>query len=71
MAGYTRTLADAGAVTLIQRFGSALILSINFHMLLPDRGVIKRGARFRWVSEPPSEELARLTRTFEVTSDIV
>ncbi len=32
-AGYTKSTAHAGAVTLIQRFGSALNLNIHFHML--------------------------------------
>ena len=35
-AGYTRTRAQTGAVTLIQRFGSALNLNIHFHMLFLD-----------------------------------
>ena len=32
-AGFSRKTAQAGAVTLIQRFGSALNLNIHFHML--------------------------------------
>ena len=32
-AGYTKITAQAGAVTLIQRFGGALKLNIHFHML--------------------------------------
>jgi hypothetical protein len=35
-AGLTRTKAQTGAVTLIQRFGSALNLNIHFHMLFLD-----------------------------------
>lgn len=35
-AGYTHKLARTGAVTLIQRFGSALNLNIHFHMLFLD-----------------------------------
>ena len=35
-AGYTRATARTGAVTLIQRFGSALNLNIHFHMLFLD-----------------------------------
>jgi len=35
-AGYTRKIAHTGAVTLIQRFGSALNLNIHFHMLFLD-----------------------------------
>jgi hypothetical protein len=32
--GFTRKTAQTGAVTLIQRFGSALNLNVHFHMLL-------------------------------------
>jgi hypothetical protein len=32
-AGYNKKTAQTGAVTLIQRFGSALNLNIHFHML--------------------------------------
>ena len=32
-AGFTRKSAHTGAVTLIQRFGSALNLNLHFHML--------------------------------------
>jgi ribosomal protein S27E len=35
-AGLTRRQAQCGAVTLIQRFGSALNLNVHFHMLVPD-----------------------------------
>lgn len=35
-AGYTHSSAKTGAVTLIQRFGSALNLNIHFHMLFLD-----------------------------------
>jgi hypothetical protein len=31
-AGHTKTTAHTGAVTLIQRFGSALNLNIHFHL---------------------------------------
>ena len=33
-AGFKQTTAQAGAVTLIQRFGSALNLNIHFHLLV-------------------------------------
>lgn len=32
----TQTEAQCGAITLIQRFGSALNLNIHYHMLVPD-----------------------------------
>ncbi len=35
-AGFTRKTARTGAVTLIQRFGSALNLNVHFHMLFLD-----------------------------------
>lgn len=35
-AGFTQKTAKTGAVTLIQRFGSALNLNIHFHMLFLD-----------------------------------
>ena len=35
-AGHTQRSARTGAVTIIQRFGSALNLNIHFHMLFLD-----------------------------------
>jgi hypothetical protein len=35
-AGYNKQMAQTGAVTLNQRFGSALNLNIHFHMLYLD-----------------------------------
>lgn len=34
-AGLTRTTGHTGAVTLVQRFGSALNLNVHFHMIFP------------------------------------
>ena len=34
--GFSRKTAQTGAVTLIQRFGSALNLNVHFHMLFLD-----------------------------------
>jgi len=51
-----------GAVTAIQRFGSAADLNIHFHTLVLD-GVYTGGAAFHELSPPTSAELARLTRT--------
>ena len=39
-AGSSRKRAQSGAVTLIQRFGSALNLNIHFHMLFLDGAYI-------------------------------
>jgi hypothetical protein len=65
-AGYTKTTAHTGAVTLIQCFGGALNLNIHYHMLFLD-GVYVDGAgsttRFHWVKAPTNDELAQLTHT--------
>jgi len=65
-AGFTKPTSQTGAVTLIQRFGSALNLNIHFHMLFLD-GVYfedKYGAlRFCNVKAPTSDELSKLTHT--------
>ena len=65
-AGYTHQVAKTGAVTLIQRFGSALNLNIHFHMLFLDGVYVEHPngtARFRWVKAPTSAELTQLART--------
>ena len=66
-AGYTKTTAHTGAVTLIQRFGSALNLNIHFHILFLDGVYVDRthgsGTRFRRVRAPTSDELTQLTHT--------
>lgn len=64
-AGFTKKTAQTDAVTLIQRFGSALSLSIHFHMLFLD-GVYLDGpdrTRFRWVKAPTNQELTQLAHT--------
>ena len=64
-AGFTKPLAQTGAVTLIQRFGGALNLNIHFHMLFLDGGYIggTKGhpMKFRQVKTPNRDELTRLT----------
>jgi hypothetical protein len=66
-AGYTKTTAHTGAVTLIQRFGSALNANIHFHMLFLDGvyvdGVNGSAMRFRWVKVSTSDELTQFTHT--------
>ena len=65
-AGYTHDRPRTGAVTLIQRFGSALNLNIHFHMLFLDGVYVDAShgaARFRWVRAPTSAELTRLAHT--------
>jgi hypothetical protein len=67
-AGHTQRTARTGAVTLIQRFASALNLNIHFHMLLLD-GVYASGRephgqlRFQRVKAPDRAELAYLVST--------
>jgi hypothetical protein len=64
-AGYTKTTAQTGAVTLIQCFGGALNLNIHYHMLFLD-GVYsadKTRLRFRRVKAPTRNELTKLTHT--------
>jgi hypothetical protein len=61
----TDTTAQAGAVTLIQLFGSALNLNVHFHMLFLDGVYVERpggSLRLRWVRGPTSTELTRQTR---------
>jgi hypothetical protein len=65
-AGFTCKVARTGAVTLIQRFGSALNLNVHFHMLFLDGVYVDQPdglLRFRWVKEPSRAELARLSHT--------
>jgi len=64
-AGLTRNTAATGAVTLIQRFGSALNLNVHFHLLVLD-GVYRREGegrlRFVPVPAPGTSELQRLVQ---------
>ena len=57
--------ARSGAVTLIQRFGSALNLNIHLHMLFLDGAYRFRGnqATFHRTRQPDHAELARLLDT--------
>jgi len=63
-----KTTAHTGAVTLIQRFGSALNLNVHLHMLFLDGVYVddskyESAVRFQWIQPPTTEELARLTHT--------
>lgn len=65
-AGLTQKTAKTGAVTLIQRFGSALNLNVHFHMLFLDGIYVenKHGkTTFQRTNAPTQEELARLVHT--------
>lgn len=68
-AGVPRDTAQCGAVTLIQRFGSALNLNVHFHMLWLD-GVYEdtterpqRKPRLRRTRAPTSAQLTQLAST--------
>ena len=64
-AGYRLTDGATGAVTLIQRFGSALNLNIHFHILFLDGVYVYRNnrpPRFRRVKAPDKSELEDLVQ---------
>jgi Putative transposase/Transposase zinc-binding domain len=65
-AGLKRASAATGAVTLIQRFGSALNLNVHFHMLVLDgvycRDVAQDRLQFVPVPAPSTAELKRLVQ---------
>ena len=62
-AGYKKSTAKTGSVTLIQRFGSALNMNLHFHILFID-GVYEQRENFklpfRRVSAPSIFELNSL-----------
>jgi len=61
-AGLTvRSGAQTGAVTLIQRFGSALNLNLHYHMLYLD-GVYNKKGIFYPVKSPTSQDLERVAQ---------
>ena len=64
---FTKPRTQTGAVTLIQRFGSALNLNIHFHMLFLDGVYVDAlhgdNPRFRRAKAPTNDELTRLTHT--------
>jgi ribosomal protein S27E len=64
-AGHTHDTAHTGAITFIQRFGSALNLNVHFHMLFLD-GVYVAGhgqqQRFQQVNAPSKEQLQSLVQ---------
>ena len=63
--GHTRKTAHPGAVTLIQRFGSALNLNVHFHMLFLDGVFIadeKQDHRFVPVTQHQRSEIVALAQ---------
>ena len=64
-AGYRLKDGATGAVTLIQRFGSALNLNIHFHILFLDGVYVyrdNRPPRFKRVKAPAKDELEDLVQ---------
>ena len=57
-AGYHHATAQTGAVTLVQRFGSALNLNIHFHMLFLDGVYVTTGERLIFRRVPPPTVVA-------------
>ena len=65
MAGVTRATGDTGAVTLIQRFGSALNLNVHFHIIFLDGAYLPGGDGppvFRHVPAPTAAQLQELVQ---------
>jgi len=69
-AGYHHDTAQTGAVTLIQRFGSALSLNIHFHMLFLDGAYVTSGERLSFRRVPPPT-VAALEKLVHVISQRV
>ena len=64
--GFKKTQAHTGAVTLIQRFGSALNLNLHFHALFIDGAYQQKNngkLRFHRVNAPTTSELNTLVAT--------
>ena len=71
-AGLTRVSGATGAVTLVQRFGSALNLNVHFHMLFLDGVYLTNGADppvFRPVTAPGANELQELVEQIASRGD--
>ena len=59
-AGHTHDTAHTGAITFIQRFGSALNLNVHFHMLFLDGVYVGNKANkltFKQVNAPTNDQL--------------
>jgi hypothetical protein len=62
--GFTNKQAKTGAVTLIQRFGSALNLNIHFHMLFLECAVSENpwgGTTFSRIKAPTGDRCSIMT----------
>jgi hypothetical protein len=65
-AGFSNKQAKAGAVTFIQRFGSALNLNIHFHMLFLEGAINENtwgGTTFTRIKAPPHGDMVTLVHS--------
>ena len=65
-AGFSNKHAKTGAVTLIQRFGSALNLNIHFHMLFLEGAISENtwgGTTFTRIKAPSHDDMVALVHT--------
>lgn len=65
-AGFSNKQAKTGAVTLIQRFGSALNLNIHFHMLFLEGAISENalgGTSFTRIKAPSHNDMVELVHT--------
>jgi hypothetical protein len=65
-AGFTNKQAKTGAVTIIQRFGSALNLNIHFHMLFLEGAINENswgGTTFTRIKAPSHNDMVDLVHT--------
>jgi hypothetical protein len=65
-AGFTDKQAKTGAVTLIQRFGSALNLNVHFHMLFLEGAISENpwgGTAFNRIKAPSHQDMLELVHT--------
>ena len=65
-AGFSNKQAKTGAVTLIQRFGSALNLNIHFHMLFLEGAISENpwgGTTFTRIKAPSHDDMVTLVHT--------
>lgn len=65
-AGFSNKQAKTGAVTLIQRFGSALNLNIHFHILFLEGAISENpwgGTTFTCIKTPSHDDMVTLVHT--------
>jgi hypothetical protein len=65
-AGFSNKQAKTGAVTIIQRFDSALNLNIHFHMLFLEGAISENtwgGRTFARIKAPTNDDMVTLVHT--------